>query len=450
MDFVQRVDKTIEKYSMLTVGDTVVIGLSGGADSVALLCSLCAIKEKYDLKLHAAHINHMIRGNEAKRDEQYSKSLAEKLGVEFHLLECDIPALASKLGISEEMAGRNVRYEFFGSIAGENAKIAVAHHKGDSAETTLINMIRGSALNGLKGIPPVNGNIIRPLIECDKDMIVKFLESQGIEYMTDSTNAMDIYVRNAVRNKIIPSMEEINPNIISTLYDNSRILGDDEDFINTVCDEYARECIIPSTESVEVDFGKIPHMHIAAKRRLIIKACEILNGDRQGISSANIESVLALSTGGMTSFHGIYVKRNYDSVVFSKKTCENISFSYTVPSQGDILIAETEKTYKFEIINTHDFTGYEKGCIYLDADKLGSLTLRSRENGDSFSPLGLGGTKKIKDFLIDMKIPSHIRQTLPILLSDGKIAAILCLRADEAYKVTKNTNKILKIYEVVL
>ena len=203
MDFVQRVDKTIEKYSMLTVGDTVVIGLSGGADSVALLCSLCAIKEKYDLKLHAAHVNHMIRGNEAKRDEQYSKSLAEKLGVEFHLLECDIPALASKLGISEEMAGRNVRYEFFGSIAGENAKIAVAHHKGDSAETTLINMIRGSALNGLKGISPVNGNIIRPLIECDKDMIVKFLESQGIEYMTDSTNAMDIYVRNAVRNKII-------------------------------------------------------------------------------------------------------------------------------------------------------------------------------------------------------------------------------------------------------
>ncbi|MBR2477070.1 MAG: tRNA lysidine(34) synthetase TilS [Clostridia bacterium] len=450
MDFVQTVDKTIEKYSMLTVGDTVVIGLSGGADSVALLCSLCAIKEKYKLNLHAAHINHMIRGDEANRDAEYSRSIAEKFGVEFHLLECDIPHLASELGISEEMAGRKVRYEFFGSIGGEKAKIAVAHHKCDSAETTLINMIRGSALNGLKGISPVNGNIIRPLIECERIKIVEFLQSQGIEYMTDSTNSMDIYTRNAVRNKIIPSMAEINPNIISTLFENSRLLGDDEDFINSVCDEYARECIIPSPESVEVDFAKVPYMHIAAKRRLIIKACEILKGNRQGMSSANIEGVLSLPTGGITSFHGIYVCKNYDCFIFSKTPFEDTTFSYNAPIDGTITIGETEKTYRFEIINTEDFTGYEKGNIYLDADKLGKLTLRSRQNGDTFSPLGLGGTKKVKDFLIDLKIPIHIRQTLPILLSDGKIAAILCLRADEAYKVTLNTKRLLKIYEVVL
>ncbi len=436
--------KTVDKYNMLSPGDTVVIGLSGGADSVALLTVLCALKQRYNLTLHAAHINHMIRGKEAERDAKYAKSIAEANGVEFHLLKCDVPAMAAELGISEEMAGRKARYEFFNSIC-ENAKIAVAHHKGDSAETTLINMMRGSSLNGLKGILPVNGNIVRPLIECDRKQIEKYLLEKNISFVTDSTNAENIYTRNTVRNVIIPAMEKINPNLISTIYENSRILADDEDFISSVCAEYENKCIRTDDKTVVLSLES--DMHISLKRRLVLRSCEILTGSRQGISSDNIESVLSLPTGGTTSFRGIYAERSYDKFIFSQSVKTVPKFSYNITSPCTLSIPETNKTYLFEIIPKSELSAYENGIIYLDADKLGTLTVRSRKDGDIFSPIGLGGRKKVKDFLIDLKIPRHLRATLPILETDGKTAAILCQRADDAYKVTLKTTKILKISE---
>lgn len=436
--------KTIEKYNMLSSDDTVVIGLSGGADSVALLTVLCAVKNKYNLRLHAAHINHMIRGDEAERDADYAKSIAEANGVEFHLLKCDVPALSKELGVSEEMAGRKARYEFFNSIA-PNAKIAVAHHKCDSAETTLINMMRGSSLNGLKGIVPINGNVIRPLIDCDRAQIEKYLLEKNISFVTDSTNAENIYTRNTVRNVIIPSMEKINPNVISTIYENSRILADDEDFISSVCKEYENKCIIFDDNRIVLNLKS--DIHISVKRRLIMRSCEILSGSRQGISSDNIENVLTLPTGGTTSFNGIYAERSYDKFIFTKSVKTVPEFSYNITSPCTFTINEINKTFFFEIMPKNKISVYENGVIYLDADKLGTLAVRSRKDGDIFSPLGLGGRKKVKDFLIDLKIPRAERASLPILESDGKIAAILCQRADDAYKVTEKTTKILKISE---
>ena len=312
MEFENKIASTIKKYNMLSPGDTVVIGLSGGADSVALFTVLCAIKDELELTLHAAHINHMIRGNEAIRDAEYTRKLAEENSIKFHLLECDIPKISKELGISEEMAGRQVRYDFFNRILFGEGKIAVAHHKGDSAETTIINMIRGASLNGLKGISPINGNVIRPLIECDRIEIENYLKHKNIPYMTDSTNNEDIYTRNSVRNNIIPAMKKINPNIISTIYENSRLLADDEDFISSSCLEYAKECITENNGSVILDFGKLTNHHIAVKRRLIITAYELLSGTKLGISGANIESVLSLNTGGKTTFQKVYAERSYD------------------------------------------------------------------------------------------------------------------------------------------
>ncbi len=436
--------KTVDKYNMLSPDDTVIIGLSGGADSVALLTVLCALKERYRLKLHAAHINHCIRGNEAERDAEYSRSVAEKNGVEFHLLKCDIPTLSKELGISEEMAGRKVRYEFFNSIS-PDAKIAVAHHKGDSAETTLINMIRGSSLTGLKGISAVNGNIIRPLIECDRAQIEEYLNKKNIPFVTDSTNEQNIYTRNCVRNIIIPDMEKINPNVISTVFENSRLLEDDEDFISSVCKDYETDCICYNNDGVILEFKS--DIHISLKRRLVMRACEIISGNRQGISSDNVESVLSLSTGRTTSFKGIYVECSYDKFIFTKSVNTKPKFSYNITSPCTVTISETDKTYFFEIVSKSDIPKYEDGVIYLDAEKLGQLTIRNRKDGDIFSPFGLVGRKKIKDFLIDLKIPHNERSKLAILESDGKIAAILCKRADNAYKVTSKTTKILKISE---
>ena len=446
LDFEKKVLKTIEKYNMLFRGDTVVVGLSGGADSVALFKVLCSLRDRFNLSIHVAHINHMIRGDEAERDSDYAKKLSEESGIPFHLLKCDIPELSKELGISEEMAGRKVRYDFFNKIAPEG-KIAVAHNMGDSVETTIINMVRGSSLKGLKGISPINENIIRPLIECSRDEIENYLEALNIPYVTDSTNLQDIYTRNIIRNRIIPQMKEINPNLISTVFENSRLLQDDEDFISKTRKELSQKLIC-------CDNGKIilklcSNTHISLKRRLIIDCCRMVNKDAN-ISASVIENIMGLETGGRAQFSGICVERSYDNLIFCENFYEASGFSKNITVPCTVNIPEINKSYEFKIVPKSEITGYKKEYIYLDSEKLDKLTLRSREDGDSFSPLGMSGTKKVKDFLIDLKIPRFERNTLPILESDGKIAAILCERADEAYKVTQQTKKILMIKEVQL
>ena len=444
MDFQEKVLKTIEKYNMLSPGDTVVVGLSGGADSVALFKVLCALKNRFNLSIHVAHVNHMIRGDEAERDSGYARKLSEESGLPFHLLKCDIPKMAKKLGISEEMAGRKARYEFFNKIA-SHAKIAVAHNMGDSVETTIINMVRGSSLKGLKGISPVNENIIRPLIECNRDEIEKYLESLNVSYVTDSTNLQDIYTRNIIRNKIIPQMREINPNLISTVFENSRLIQDDDDFISKTCKELSKKLIYRDNDKVILKICK--GTHISLKRRLIIDCCRMVNNDAN-ISASVIDNIINLETGGRARFSGICAERSYENLIFSGNFYEKSVFSKSITVPCTVNIPEINKSYEFKIVPKSEITDYKKEYIYLDSEKLNNLTLRSRENGDSFSPLGMSGRKKIKDFLIDLKIPRFERDTFPILESHGKIAAILCIRADEAYKVTSRTTKILMIKEV--
>ena len=444
MDFEKKVLETIEKYNMLSQNDTVVVGLSGGADSVALFLVLCALKERFNLNLIAAHVNHMIRGNEAQRDCDYARKIALDSGVPFHLLECNVPALAKEEGISTEAAGRNARYAFFKKIAPEG-KIAVAHHMADSVETTLINLIRGASLKGLRGILPVNQNVIRPLILCTREEIEDYLKTKNTSFMTDSTNRENIYTRNIIRNTIIPQMEKINPNFISTVFENSLILKDEEDLIVKILKDYEEKLIIKKGGCVCLKLTE--DLNNAIKRRLVISCFKLLGSD-MAISNCAVENVLSLSTGKKTLFSGVCVTRSYDELIFSEDEKEAKSFSVNITQLGNIKIEETGKTYNFEIASKEDITEFKNGFIYLDAHKLGDLTMRNRHDGDLFYPLGLGGKKKVKDFLIDLKIPKNQRDTLPVLESNGVIAAIGCLRADDAYKVTNNTKKILIISEV--
>lgn len=450
MEFEKNVLNTIQKYHMLDFGENVVVGLSGGADSVALAVALNRIKCELGIKLHAAHVNHMIRGDEAVRDSNYAKKIAESLNMEFHLLECNVPKKASELGISEEMAGREIRYDFFRRILKETGggKIAVAHHMGDNAETIIINMLRGASLKGLGGIAPVNGDIIRPLICTERGEIEKYLNNSGIAYMTDSTNLENTYTRNIVRNRIIPIMEEINPSAVKTLCANSEVVRREEALFSELCAPYEEKCIQKVGSYIVIDFGKCSIKNDAMKSRIIIKAFKMLTGSAHGLTSSAVNSALSLATGKFTCFGGVYIQRNYEKLVFSTEAPKKIEFSYKTTYPSLLEINETGKKYLFEIIKNDESLSYEKEAIYLDSEMLGNLTLRNRLDGDAFSPLGLNGKKKIKDFLIDSKIPKDERQRLPILESDGKIVAILCLRADDAYKVTKKTKEILKICEV--
>ena len=237
---------------MLEDGDTVIVGLSGGADSTALLRVLCELKTEYNLNLIAAHVNHGIRGAEADRDEAFCKELCKKLGVQIYAFHIDIPELAKERGVSLEVAGRDARYEFFTGLAGENGKIATAHNAQDTAETLLLNLCRGTGLKGLTGIPPVrfvehkagcrsdetvSTMVIRPLIECTREEIEAYLESLGQDYVTDSTNLEDDYTRNRIRHNVIPELVAVNENAMGNITRCISTLKDDSDFLEALAEE---------------------------------------------------------------------------------------------------------------------------------------------------------------------------------------------------------------------
>ena len=201
---------TCEKYKLLEDGGTVLVALSGGADSTALLHFLYSVKEKYNLTILAAHLNHGIRGEEADRDERFCKILCEKYNIPFYSKTLDIPALSKQRGVSEELCGRDERYAFLGTLAeAHNARIATAHNADDNAETLIFNLARGSSLRGAAGIPPKRGRIIRPLIEVTRAQIEEYCAENGLDFVTDSTNLGDEYTRNKIRHHVIPVLREL-------------------------------------------------------------------------------------------------------------------------------------------------------------------------------------------------------------------------------------------------
>lgn len=434
---------------MIKNGDCIVIGVSGGADSVSLLVHLCSLRESYNLNLIAVHINHSIRGEEAERDEEFVKKLCDNLGVKCLVYQRDIPSIAKKNKISEELAGRNERYRIFYEVLEkfQGDKIAVAHNQNDSVETVLIKMSRGCSLNGLKGISPVNGCIIRPLINISRKNIENYLNEKSISYVNDSTNTENIYTRNIIRNCIIPYFEKINPGFINTVTSNSANISCDDDFIESYASKYYGECVSVSNKSVIVDLANHNDLHDSVKKRIILYAYSIIKGNKCDIEQKHINILLnATGTGKKYDINGdIFAELSYGKIRFCKK-------SNIVSEDYEIIITDFNKSYlvadkciKFNLIDNTDIR--DKESIYINYDCLGgkNIIIRNRRNGDKFIPSGMQGYKKLKNYYIDIKLEKNLRNSTPILCADNEIAAVLGYRVDDRYKVNKETNKILKI-----
>ncbi|MBQ1895682.1 MAG: tRNA lysidine(34) synthetase TilS [Clostridia bacterium] len=287
-DFSEKVRGTVERHGMLEDGDTIIVGLSGGADSTALLCALCDLKTEYNLKLIAAHVNHGIRGAEADRDEAFCKRLAAKLGVQIYAFHIDIPSLAKERGVSEEVAGRDARYEFFSGLAGEHGKIATAHNAQDTAETMLLNLCRGTGLKGLTGIPPVrfvehkagchsdamvSTMVIRPLIDCTREEIEEYLASKNQDFVTDSTNLEDEYTRNRIRHNVIPELVTINENAVGNIVRCISTLKEDSDLLEKLADELLSSADRGGRYDVATMLGAEKPVLSRAVARLTYDAC---------------------------------------------------------------------------------------------------------------------------------------------------------------------------------
>ncbi len=430
------VQETIKKYGMVSQGDRIVCGVSGGADSVAMLRVLLGLKDEIEFTVCAAHLNHMLRGDEAQRDARFVRELCDGLGVEVFYEEKDIAMLAEVSGESVELAARNARYAFFDNVlkAFGGNKIATAHNAEDNLETVLMHLARGSSLNGLGGIPPVRGNIIRPLIGCTRKRIKEYLCDLNQEYVDDSTNAERIYTRNRVRWDVLPVLHEINPKASENVANNSMMLREDEEYIASeaqrIVDEYASE---KGNVSVSVELLKA--LHPALLRRVILQlARHAVKFTNYYLEFNHICDIIGLvhSRRPSAKLHmpdGLVVSRQYENLMFS--------------SEDNFAKLESVELIPGQVIRNG---GYEISCSYRnysDCCKLGKadfaiplreinnqVIIRPRMSGDSIKLRGRP-EKTLKKFFIDMKIPKDERDDIPVVVADGKVVAVYGIGADE-------------------
>lgn len=441
----KKAEKTMLSHGMTNIG-RVLVGLSGGADSIALLSVLCELSEKYGFVVSAAHINHCLRGETAERDEEFSRAAAERAGVPFYLLRADVRGRAAEKGISEELAGREIRYEFFEKICEENGidAIATAHHRNDNAETILMNFMRGSGISGLCGIPYRRGKIIRPLLDVTRAEIEHYCNEMLLEYVIDETNLETEYTRNKIRNILIPQIEQMfNPGFVQTVTRNAPVIATDEDYINSEARrEYER------LENDGFDVSEFNQLHRALRSRIIRMAIEPLCSTSD-VPAAVIDSVINLAEEKRTGTRcdiarGIGARIEYGKLKFGAVNTENNGFAYRIKIGERIHIPEL----KADIFVEYAYSKEDDSAEYFSAENIENsvIELRSRREGDIFCPTGMRGTKKLKDYMIDEKIPRDKRNSVGLLTIDGKIAWVIGKRRDRRFKFTDHGIKISILY----
>ncbi len=295
----EQVIDTIKKYNLINDGDKVVIGVSGGPDSICLLHILNEIKNELNFKIYVAHINHMIR-KEAEEETTYVKEFCEKLGIECYIKRIDVIKIANNLKRGTEETGRQIRYEFFNEILEKtnSNKIATAHNNNDKVETILMNILRGSGSNGLKGIEPIRDKkYIRPLINISRDEIENYCKTNKLEPKIDKSNDDNIYTRNKVRNIVIPYIKkEFNPNIIKTINRLSEVANEENEYMNKITKQMYNEIKLASSKYkvIVLDLKKFNNLELVIKRRIILYTINELLSSTAGIEKVNIDDIIKL------------------------------------------------------------------------------------------------------------------------------------------------------------
>lgn len=454
---VRRVLFEISKETPLC-GKKILIGLSGGADSVSLVLSLIELSTEFSFSVLCCHVNHMIRGEEADRDENFARELCKKLDIDFYSTKIDIPALAKERKESLELCARNERYEYFESfiVSGKADYIATAHTASDNAETVLFNIARGTGLAGLCGIPTVRDKIIRPLINVRRDEIEEYLKEENQEYVTDSTNLSDDHARNTIRHKVIPVLSQVNSGVISNISDMSKIIFRENTFLEKlICEMYTDNLKQLSSYDEVIryriigkmyrDFCAFPleYCHIEILNREIMKFCERKCGEEKVYNLPN--KVSARFSCGRLSFED--TKPEKELRIFPQQVLnygENLIFDglYLV------ILTDNQNDVFGKIIakNKNIYTLFNEAELITDIinDK---LYVRQRRAGDRILTCGM--SKSIKKLLCDNKVPQNERNSLPIISDESGVLYVPCIGPCDKHRQDKeNKNKIyIKIYK---
>lgn len=493
-----KVKAYIEKYQMLAPGDTVVMGVSGGADSVCLFLMLCELAKEMELKLLVVHVHHGIR-EEAEEDAAYVKQLCDKYKVPFVLVREDVKAYARREHLSEEEAGRKIRYKAFeetleavareqtadGKIANgriadgkiADGKIAIAHNANDRAETMLFHLFRGTGLAGAGGIKPVRENVIRPILCLKREEIEEYLQERGISFCIDRTNLEDTYTRNRIRNHILPYAEkEVCHGAVTHMCETADMLMDTEEYIRKQTKIVYDRCVINEEAGKIIwNAGLLKQEEPFIRRYVLLMGLERVTAGRKDITSVHVKEMEGLlekkGSKQLSLPYGLIAlketMKEYDRLVLHMEESEGITCAeYPVPDMHAESEAEMElpglgrvKLTLFDKENLPEeseisafFCGNsqiipQKSCTkWFDYDRITkALVFRVRETGDYLTINGDMSKKSLKEYMIGEKIPKNERDKIYVLADGGHILWVPGYRISEYYKITGKTEHILQV-----
>lgn len=444
-----KVESTIRKFNMIEAGDKVLVALSGGSDSMSLLYSLNELKNELCFCIEAAHVNHSLRGKESDNDEKFVREVCNKLGIKLHVLKADVGRFADENGLSLEDAGRKIRYDYFSSVC-PDGKIATAHNLNDRIETFLFNFTRGSGLKGLCSIPPVRGNVIRPLIECSKDDVLSYCRQNCISFVTDKSNYDVIYSRNRIRHNVIPQLKQINDGFENTALRCIDSLNEDEAFLLDCSLKLVNDSRIKDGYRIDVlNSSPLPIL----KRALMMILSDEIDADIDAECVMSVVNALgeysckgrgttvqlplgrfARTRNGMLEFP-CYVCKETNPVALNMG--DNYFGDYQITLEK---VPFDEKQKSLQIVSE------DLSIFFIDYGKIcGKLKARSREPKDSVTLSHRKVTKPLRKLMNEKGIIPEIRDSIPVISDDNLLVCVFGCGTESYYETSKDSTDVLKI-----
>ena len=464
--FLDKVKATIYKYRLLERGDRVLVTVSGGADSISLLYALYSLADEYGLFLHIAHLNHLIRPDRSFADALFVQKIAQGLNLPYTIAAIDCLAYQKEKRLSLQTAAREVRYRFFMQTA-QNLKfnkIALGHTADDQAETILMRLLRGTGLKGLSGILPIREEnfffYIRPLLETTRQEVEDFLTQQNISYITDPSNLKPVYFRNKLRLELLPEIKKgYNPNIVNTLARLAEVLREEESLLEDVSQQLLSGLILEKGPlNIILDKPGLLELHPALQRRVLRQVTQELQGGSYGLPTRHTFGLLRIITrdnpepASLNLPGGLMAQSDKDRIIIRWKESSpsyplpekelEVPGSTYLPDYGLIFSTTIKPRTNISLQEAKD----NRFIAFLDYHKLNlPLIIRTRDIGNRFWPLGLRGSKKLKEFFIDHKVRREDRDRIPLVVSGAEILWVVGHQISDGAKITPATTTVLEI-----
>jgi len=446
----QKVLKFINEKNLIDKNDKVLVALSGGPDSVFLLYFLKKYSPKFKITVGAVHINHLLRGLHADKDELFCKQLSKKFSIPFYSLRKNVKSFSSKEKVSTEEAGRIIRYKEFERIALEKGftKIVTAHNCDDNAETVLLNLVKGAGLQGLSGIPPLREKIIRPILVLTKEEILNYLKFFKIKYRTDISNLEDDYERNFLRNQVIPLIKKrLNPSLSNTLLKSSEIFRDINSVVKKKIDSITGNIITKKKDHISLSITEL-------KKNVKEYWSEIFRfifekEFKTQISFDDCKKIISLidkqAGKNIQIFNKIKVIKERNELIIQRKKSEP-DLKHLIINKGEKIKIDDKKLSIIEVEKNESSFGFNKNIEFISGDITNkNFIVRRWRPGDRFYPFGMKGSKKVSDFLNEKKISSFKKKEQMILLNNNRIVWVIGLRLDNRFRINSSTKKILEL-----